>query len=124
MGTKNKNKIMKLYVYCDSTKINKEGNIPVMIIIKNNKGRFLVNTGLTTKEKFNGREFPKSDKNKTAKTNAMIDLPVEKEAMDIIDKYKGKDWLLSPMDGRVDYRSFERIWNDNLKKWTLGESKG
>lgn len=71
MGTKNKNKIMKLYVYCDSTKINKEGNIPVMIIIKNNKGRFLVNTGLTTKEKFNGREFPKSDKNKTAKTNAL-----------------------------------------------------
>jgi hypothetical protein len=316
MGTKNKNKIMKLYVYCDSTKINKEGNIPVMIIIKNNKGRFLVNTGLTTKEKFNGREFPKSDKNKTAKTNAlgryllkieeiclnysnlenrelkdkinkeifskgndnektlvnyilkyvkkipnkgtaeiylrtmryvlqfdksatfenvdrdwlerfklyyanslkpntisislrnirtvfnraidddittkypfrkfkivservairdltakqiaefrdckvspwleiyrdlfmldfylcgvnaidlllckkltngrfvgrraktgaMIDLPVEKEAMDIIDKYKGKDWQLSPMDGRADYRSFERIWNDNLKK--------
>ena len=62
---------MKLYVYCDSTKTNKEGNMPVMIIVKNNKGRFLINTGLTTKEKFNGREFPKSDKNRTAKTNAL-----------------------------------------------------
>lgn len=307
---------MKLYVYCDSTKTNKEGNMPVMIIVKNNKGRFLINTGLTTKEKFNGREFSKSDKNRTAKTNAlgryllkveeiclnysdlgnrelkdkinkdvfskrkdgektlidyiskyiekipnkgtveiylrtmrhvsqfdksatfesvdrdwlerfklyyanslkpntisislrnirtvfnraidddvttkypfrkfkivservairdltakqiaefrdckvsswleiyrdlfmldfylcgvnaidlllckkltngrfvgkraktgaMIDLPVEKEAMDIINKYKGKDYLLSPMDNRSNYRSFERIWNDNLKK--------
>lgn len=51
-----------------------------------------------------------------AKTGASIDLPVEFEAMEIINKYKGKDWLLSPMDGRADYRSFERIWNDNLKK--------
>lgn len=62
---------MKIYVYCDATKINKQGGIPVMIIVRNNKGRFLVNTGLTTKEKFTGREFPKSDKNRTAKTNAL-----------------------------------------------------
>lgn len=53
---------------------------------------------------------------KRAKTGAMIDLPVEKEAMDIINRYKGKDYLLSPMDNRSNYRSFERIWNDNLKK--------
>jgi hypothetical protein len=56
-----------------------------------------------------------------AKTGAPIDLPVEVEAMEIINKYKGKDWLLSPMDGRADYRSFERIWNDNLKK--IGRSE-
>lgn len=56
-----------------------------------------------------------------AKTGASIDLPVEFEAMEIINKYKGKDWLLSPMDGRADYRSFERIWNDNLKK--IGRSE-
>lgn len=307
---------MKLYVYCDSTKTNKDGCIPVMLIVKNDKGRFLINTGLTTTEKFTGREFPKSEKNRTAKTSAlgryllkveeicllnseldnnklkekinsevfskgsakgrtlahyikqyadgmvnrgtsevylrtahrvmlfddtatfdsvdrnwlenykshysktlktntisidlrnirtvfnraiddeitikypfrkfkiaserviirnldaqqiaqfrgcevsswleiyrdlfmldfylcgvnaidllmckgltngrfvgkraktgaMIDLPVEKEAMDIINKYKGESYLLSPMDNRSDYRSFERIWNDNLKK--------
>lgn len=58
---------------------------------------------------------------KRAKTGAPIDLPVEVEAMDIIKRYKGKDWLLSPMDGRADYRSFERIWNDNLKK--IGHSE-
>lgn len=307
---------MNVYVYCDGTKRNKEGNIPVSIAVKNNYGRFFVNTGLTTSEKFTGREFPKSEKNRTAKngalnryiakieeiclnytdldnkklkakistevfgkglcsdktladyvhkymdsvvsvgtkevyarterhvrtfdktatfesvdrewlenyrnyyseslkvntiaidlrniravfnraiddeitknypfrkfkitservairnltaeqiakfrdcevepwleiyrdlfmldfylcginavdlllckkltngrfvgkrakTGASIDLPVEVEAMDIIKRYKGKDWLLSPMDGRADYRSFERIWNDNLKK--------
>ena len=55
------------------------------------------------------------------KTGAPIDLPVEVEAMEIINKYKGKDWLLSPMDERADYRSFERIWNDNLKK--IGRSE-
>ena len=38
-----------------------------MIIVRNNKGRFLVNTGLTTKEKFTGREFPKSDKTERQK---------------------------------------------------------
>lgn len=58
---------------------------------------------------------------KRAKTGAPIDLPVEAEAMDIIKRYKGKDWLLSPMDERADYRSFERIWNDNLKK--IGRSE-
>lgn len=312
---------MNVYVYCDGTKRNKDGNIPVSIAVKNNYGRFFVNTGLTTSEKFTGREFPKSEKNriakngalnryitkieeiclnytdidnkklkerinadvfcknsntgkklvdyihayidsvsssgtkevyarterhvsmfnklaslesvdrewlenyrkyystslkvntiaidlrniravfnraiddevtknypfrkfkitservvirnltaeqiakfrdckvepwleiyrdlfmldfylcginavdlllckrltngrfvgKRAKTGASIDLPVEAEAMDIIKRYKGKDWLLSPMDGRADYRSFERIWNDNLKK--IGRSE-
>lgn len=312
---------MNVYVYCDGTKRNKDGNIPVSIAVKNKNGRFFVNTGLTTSEKFTGREFPKSEKNRTAKngalnrymakieeiclnytdldnkklkakisaevfgkglcsdktladyvhkymdgvvsagtkevyarterhirtfdktatfesvdrewlenyrnyyseslkvntiaidlrniravfnraiddeitknypfrkfkitservairnltaeqiakfrdckvepwleiyrdlfmldfylcginavdlllckrltngrfvgkrakTGAPIDLPVEVEAMDIIKRYKGKDWLLSPMDGRADYRSFERIWNDNLKK--IGHSE-
>lgn len=62
---------MKLYVYCDATKIVKNGDIPVKIIVKTSHGRFLVSTGLTTREKFTGREFPKSDKNRTAKTNAL-----------------------------------------------------
>lgn len=53
---------------------------------------------------------------KRAKTSAPIDLPVENETMNIINRYKEKDWLLSPMDGRTNYRSFEHMWNDNLKK--------
>ena len=39
---------------------------------------------------------------KCAKTSAPIDLPVENETMNIIN--------------RTNYRSFEHMWNDNLKK--------
>lgn len=53
---------------------------------------------------------------KRRKTGAMIDLPVEPEAMAIIQKYKGKDWLLSPMDNRKSYRTFDLQWNKHLKK--------
>lgn len=62
---------MNVYVYCDSTKLNKDGNIPVSIAVKNNYGRFFVNTGLATSEKFTGREFPKSEKNRIAKNGAL-----------------------------------------------------
>ena len=62
---------MNVYVYCDGTKRNKDGNIPVSIAVKNKNGRFFVNTGLTTIEKFTGREFPKSEKNRTAKNGAL-----------------------------------------------------
>lgn len=62
---------MNVYVYCDGTKRNKDGNIPVSIAVKNNYGRFFVNTGLTTSEKFTGREFPKSEKNRIAKNGAL-----------------------------------------------------
>ncbi|WP_424041172.1 hypothetical protein, partial [Prevotella pallens] len=62
---------MNVYVYCDGTKRNKDGNIPVSIAVKNKNGRFFVNTGLTTSEKFTGREFPKSEKNRIAKNGAL-----------------------------------------------------
>lgn len=62
---------MNVYVYCDGTKRNKEGNIPVNIAVKNKNGRFFVNTGLTTIEKFTGREVPKTEKNRTAKNDAL-----------------------------------------------------
>lgn len=62
---------MNVYVYCDGTKRNKDGNIPVSIAVKNKNGRFFVNTGLTTIEKFTGREFPKIEKNRTAKNGAL-----------------------------------------------------
>lgn len=62
---------MNVYVYCDGTKRNKDGNIPVNIAVKNKNGRFFVNTGLTTIEKFTGREVPKTKKNRTAKNDAL-----------------------------------------------------
>ena len=50
------------------------------------------------------------------KTGKKIDLPVCEQAREILDKYKGKDYLLSVMDGRNDYHSFMKRWNQALKK--------
>ena len=62
---------MNIYVYCDVPKKKVDGSIPVKIAIKNSNGRFFVNTGLTTTEKFTGREFPKTERNRTAKNSAL-----------------------------------------------------
>ena len=48
--------------------------------------------------------------------NNLFDLPIPKEAHDIISKYRGKDWLLSPLDKYSDYKDFLHHWNDALKK--------
>ena len=53
------------------------------------------------------------------KTSAPISIPVYPEAMEIINKYKGKDWLLSPMDRYQDYHGYSHRMNDGLKK--IGE---
>lgn len=57
---------------------------------------------------------------KTDKVNAgtitPVSLPVFPEAQAIIDRYRGKQHLLSIMDGRKDYQAFNKHWNDALKK--------
>lgn len=62
---------------------------------------------------------------KTDKSNARtihhVSLPVYPEAMEIINKYKGKDYLLDVMDNMSDYKTFEQHWNKALKK--IGPSK-
>lgn len=50
------------------------------------------------------------------KTGRLYDLPVYPEAMRIIEKYRGKEYLLNIMDSHSDYHSFTAIWNENLKK--------
>jgi integrase len=50
------------------------------------------------------------------KTGRLYDLPVYPEAMRIIEKYRGKEYLLNIMDSHSDYHSFTAIWNANLKK--------
>lgn len=55
-------------------------------------------------------------KYKRRKTGHLFDLPIPKEAHDIISKYRGKDWLLSPLDKYSDYKDFLHHWNDALKK--------
>lgn len=51
-----------------------------------------------------------------SKTGKLISIPVCDEAMEIIEKYRGKNFLISPMDGRKTYRSFLLLWNKTLKR--------
>ena len=58
----------KIYVYVRKREV---GDFSVYLLFKGNGGKFMVNTGLSSSEKFTGREFPRSEKNKTVKTNAL-----------------------------------------------------
>lgn len=71
-----------------------------------NVGDLLLCEGLT-----NGRFVYKRQK-----TGVLINLPVYKESQRIIDKYKGKKYLLSPLDTISDYHYFTAHWNKALKK--------
>lgn len=53
---------------------------------------------------------------KRAKTGRLYDIPVTPEANKIINKYKGKNFLLCPLDIYADYKTFCNRWNYRLKK--------
>lgn len=53
------------------------------------------------------------------KTGKRYSIKVEPEAMAIIKKYEGKDWLLSPMDRYCDYKSYLGHMNRALSKLGL-----
>lgn len=53
---------------------------------------------------------------KRKKTDHPISLPVYPEAMAIIEKYKGKDYLINPCDRYKDYHGYLHRMNDGLKK--------
>lgn len=78
-----------------------------------NAGDLLLCKGLT-----NGRLVyirRKTDKKGVTKVKP-INLPVYPEAQAIIDKYKGKKYLLNVMDKLTDYHTFTQHWNKALKK--------
>lgn len=50
---------------------------------------------------------------KRKKTNQLISIKVEPEAMEIINKYRGKEYLVNINETYADYRSF----NSKLNKW-------
>lgn len=50
-----------------------------------------------------------------AKTNRLYSIKVEPEAMEIIDKYRGVDFLLNPLDRYKTYRDYAKRLNDNLQ---------
>lgn len=53
---------------------------------------------------------------KRRKTGHLFDIPVPKPAEDIISRYRGRKWLLSPMDEHSNYKDFCSHWNHALKK--------
>ena len=71
-----------------------------------NAGDLLLCKGLT-----NGRFVEKRQK-----TGELIDVPVCAEALQIIEKYKGKNYLLCVMDNYKDYHDFTSRWDRALKK--------
>lgn len=63
------------------TRANADGSYSVYLIIKGTRGRFFVNTGLTTCEKLVERSFPKSDANWKRKTTLLGKYIADVEAM-------------------------------------------
>lgn len=51
-----------------------------------------------------------------AKTGTLYNIKVEQEALEIIEKYKGKHHLLYIFDRYKNYNDFKRRFNENLKK--------
>ena len=50
-----------------------------------------------------------------AKTGRMYDIKVEPEAMEIINKYRGKNYLINVLDRYDNYKDYAKRLNDNLK---------
>lgn len=83
-----------------------------------NVGDLLLCKGLTNgKFVFVRRKTDKSNSSVVRK----IELPVCLEAMEIIERYKGENYLLSIMDNMTDYHTFTQHWNKALKK--IGPSR-
>ena len=87
---------MSIYPYVDMTRANANGSYPVYIIVKNTDGRFFLNTGMTTCDRIDGREFPKADKNRKIKST-------------LLGKY------LSDIEGICMQQSFSSVSNKELK---------
>lgn len=58
---------------------------------------------------------------KRAKTGKLYSPKIEPEALEIIEKYKGDEWLLNVRDKYVDYKDYVRRMDNYLKK--IGECK-
>lgn len=52
---------------------------------------------------------------KRQKTGALFNIPIVDEAMEIIERYRGKNYLLNVMDYEVDYLSFTSKWGKQIK---------
>lgn len=59
---------MRVSIYVDPRQLNRKGEMSVYLAVSGNGKRFMVNTGLTSKEKFTGTMFPRSVSNYRAKS--------------------------------------------------------
>jgi len=74
---------------------------------------------LNAKEIVGGRlEYRRS------KTSRLYSIKIEPEAMEIINKYKGKDYLIDVLDRYGNYKDFLHRMNENLRKIGEVERKG
>lgn len=49
------------------------------------------------------------------KTGQRYDIPVTKEIREIIERWRGKDYMLCPMDTNKSVKNFRRNWNEGLQ---------
>ena len=83
---------MKIYSYVDKTRRNADMSFPVYIIVKNNDGRFFINTGITTCDRLiEGRVFPKTDKQAGRKTTILGKYLADVESICLREELAGTD---------------------------------
>lgn len=51
-----------------------------------------------------------------AKTHKLYSVKITPQAREILDRYRGEEYLLSVMDGRKDYKSFAKALNENIQR--------
>ena len=71
----------KIYPYVNMTRANHDGSYSVFLIIKDQHGRFFINTGLTTCGRLTERSFPRTDANWKRKTTILGKYIADTEAV-------------------------------------------
>lgn len=61
----------KIYPYVNMTRANADGSFSVFLIVKGTRGRFFVNTGITTCGRLVGMEFPVEERARKQKTTLL-----------------------------------------------------
>lgn len=61
-----------------------------------------------------------------AKTHKLYSVWIPPEAWEIINRYRGREYVLEFMDGRASYKSFAKALNENLQQigWVRREGRG
>lgn len=117
--------IMKVYSYVDMTRANADGAYAVYIIVSNSKGRFFVNTGMTTCGRLtSGCVFPKEDVSGGRKTRllgkymAQVEAVCLRQAIADVDNKSLKAVIQKEVFG-VEYGKREKTLADFIDDFSL-----